>query len=63
VALYGCLLRNSPHVGVFTWEDMMLMAAQYHDPADPLQAEFNGLVQATGRIYGAGRKKKRTGAK
>jgi Ca-activated chloride channel family protein len=63
VALYGCLLRNSPHVGVFSWEDMMLMAGQYHDPADPLQAEFNGLVQATGRIYGAGRKKKRTGAK
>lgn len=59
VALYGCMLRNSPHVGATTWEDMMLMAAQYSDPSDPIQSEFNGLVQASGRIYGASRKKKK----
>ncbi len=63
VALYGSLLRNSPHVGAFTWEDMVLMAAQYSDASDPLQAEFNGLVQASDRIYAPSRKKKRNAPK
>lgn len=59
VALYGSMLRNSQHVGAFSWEDMALMAGQYSDAADPLQAEFSALVQASARIYAPGRRKKK----
>ena len=59
VVLYGSMLRNSPHVGDFSWDDMLPMAARCSDPSDPLQAEFNALVQASGRIYGASRKRKK----
>jgi len=59
VALFGSMLRFSPHVNDTDWDELILMTQSAIDEKDPLQAEFYDLVQKAKRIYSPVKKKKK----
>lgn len=52
VALFGLLLKESPYVRSYSWNDLVTLVQQVADPANPLQAEFVQLVQQAREMYG-----------
>jgi Ca-activated chloride channel family protein len=59
VALFGSMLRSSPHVRLKTWDDLLLMSTANADILDPMQAEFGQLVLKSHRIYSTPQKKRK----
>ena len=59
VALFGSVLRASPHLKYAGWDDLLQMTAEYADLRDPLQAEFSDLVQRASKVYEPQKKRKK----
>lgn len=59
VALFGSVLRASPHLKSAGWEALLQMTAAHADPTDPLQAEFSDLVQRAHKVYEPQKKRKK----
>jgi Ca-activated chloride channel family protein len=59
VALFGLMLRSSEYVKNVSWEQLVLMAKENADPADPAQREFNDIVLKAQKLYTALKKKKK----
>jgi energy-coupling factor transporter ATP-binding protein EcfA2 len=59
VALFGSVLRASPHLKYAGWEDLLQMTAAHADLRDPLQAEFSDLVQRASKVYEPQKKRKK----
>ena len=59
VAMFASLLKESKYSKRYTWNDAILLAHQTHDPKDPLQTEFVGMVEKAKKIYMKNKKKPR----
>lgn len=59
VAMFASLLKESKYAKRYSWNDAIILAHQTHNPKDPLQTEFVGLVEKAKRIYMKSRKKTR----
>lgn len=57
VAMFASLLKESKYAKRYSWNDVMLLAQQSHDPKDPLQAEFVSMIEKAKRIYLKNRRK------
>lgn len=60
VILFGGLLRDSEFVKKIGWPELVSMASDSADPADPLQKEFTELVHKAQKIYAPTGKKRIT---
>ena len=57
VVMFGGLLKGSKYFKNISWTDVMVLAGQNYDPADPVQKEMLGLVEKAKKIYSKRRKK------
>jgi len=57
VVMFGGLLKGSKYFKNVSWTDVMVLAGQNYDPADPVQKEMLGLVEKAKKIYSKRRKK------
>lgn len=57
VTMFASLLKESKYSKRYSWNDAIILAHQTHNPRDPLQTEFVGLVEKARRIYMKNRKK------
>lgn len=57
VTLFGALLRRSDYVKKSGWPDLVTLAQDAIDPADPLQKEFLDLVLKAQKLYAPVKKK------
>jgi hypothetical protein len=55
--MFGGLLKGSKYFKNVSWTDVMVLAGQNYDPADPVQKEMLGLVEKAKKIYSKRRKK------
>lgn len=60
VILFGGLLRDSEFVKKIGWPELVSMASDAADPADPLQKEFTEIVHKAQKIYAPTGKKRIT---
>ncbi|HYJ37778.1 MAG TPA: von Willebrand factor type A domain-containing protein, partial [Chitinophagaceae bacterium] len=51
VVMFGGLLKGSKYFKNISWNDVIVMAEQNHNPADPVQKEMIGLVEKAKKIY------------
>ena len=58
VVMFGGLLKGSKYFKNVSWNDVIIMAEQNHNPADPVQKEMIALVEKAKKIYS--KKKKKT---
>ncbi|HLG38119.1 MAG TPA: von Willebrand factor type A domain-containing protein, partial [Chitinophagaceae bacterium] len=58
VIMFGSLLRYSPYIKNFSWNDMAAWAASTADENDILQKEFISIVQQAKTLYSKIKKKK-----
>jgi Ca-activated chloride channel family protein len=59
VTMFALLLKESKYSKHYSWNDAIILAHQSHNPKDPLQAEFIGMIEKAKRIYLKNRKKTR----
>lgn len=59
VTMFALLLKESKYSKRYSWNDAIILAHQSHDPKDPLQAEFVGMIEKAKRIYLKKRKRNR----
>ncbi|MBC7828152.1 MAG: von Willebrand factor type A domain-containing protein [Chitinophagaceae bacterium] len=59
VTMFASLLKESKYSKRYSWNDAIILAHQAHDPKDPLQTEFVGMIEKAKRIYLKNRKKPR----
>ena len=59
VTMFALLLKESKYSKHYSWNDAIILAHQSHNPNDPLQAEFIGMIEKAKRIYLKNRKKPR----
>ncbi len=59
VTMFALLLKESKYSKRYSWNDAIILAHQSHNPNDPLQAEFIGMIEKAKRIYLKNRKKSR----
>jgi len=58
VVMFGGLLKGSKYFKNVSWNDVIIMAEQTHNPADPVQKEMIALVEKAKKIYS--KKKRKT---
>ncbi len=58
VIMFGSLLRDSPYIKNFTWNDMVTWAISTADENDTSQKEFINIVQQAKTLYSKTKKKK-----
>ncbi len=58
VVMFGGLLKGSKYFKNVSWNDVIIMAEQTHNPADPVQKEMIALLEKAKKIYS--KKKKKT---
>ncbi len=59
VALFGSMLRLSPHIKKADWDELILMTKSSMTETDPLHKEFYELVQKAKKLYIPIKKKKK----
>lgn len=59
IAMFASLLKESRYSKRYSWNDAIILAHQTHNPKDPLQTEFVGMIEKAKRIYLKNRKKPR----
>ena len=57
VVMFASLLKESKYAKRYSWNDVILLAQQSHDPKDPLQAEFVSIIEKAKKIYLRNRRK------
>ena len=57
VLMFGGLLKGSKYFKNVSWNDVIIMAEQNHNPADPVQKEMIVLVEKAKKIYSRKKKK------
>jgi Ca-activated chloride channel homolog len=57
VVMFGGLLKGSKFFKNISWNDVIVLAEQHHNPADPIQKEMIGLVEKAKKIYSKKKKK------
>ena len=62
VVMFGGLLKGSRYFKNISWNDIIVMAEQNHNPADPVQKEMIGLVEKAKKIYSKRKKKTDSGS-
>ena len=60
VTMFASLIKESKYSKRYSWSDAVLLAHQTHNPKDPLQTEFVGMVEKARKIYLKNRKKPRS---
>jgi Ca-activated chloride channel family protein len=60
VTMFASLIKDSKYSKRFSWSDASLLAHQTHNPKDPLQAEFVGMIEKARKIYAKNRRKPRS---
>lgn len=59
ITMFASLLKQSKYSKLYTWNDAIILAHQTHNPQDPLQKEFVGMIEKAKKIYSKIRKKPR----
>ena len=57
VVMFGGLLKGSKYFKNVSWNDVIIMAEQNHNPADPVQKEMIALVEKAKKIYSKRKRK------
>lgn len=57
VTMFAALLKESKYARKYSWNDAIILAHQAHNPKDPLQTEFIGMIEKAKKIYLRSKKK------
>ena len=59
VTMFALLVKESKYSKRYSWNDAIILAHQAHNPKDPLQTEFVGMIEKAKKIYLRNRRKPR----